>query len=231
MLHPGTIRQVMLVLHTCAAQLGQAGTCSNSSKQGSKQPARQPCSKPWQYLSSARAQVLMFPSSFNVAMLLCLQGDAKVPLTLYLGNASFYLNISKDTMPGVEFTRATYLLSGDIVATADLANNASWQQVSAADVDWTAVQRLDTPVVIDPDSDAPPAKGRIIGVNSTLTQQCTPTRAMLRADGSAAPAVAAADSSTAPASTATSAAGGSSSSALQVLVSGAAAAVLGLAGL
>ncbi|KAF6265677.1 hypothetical protein COO60DRAFT_1697673 [Scenedesmus sp. NREL 46B-D3] len=35
------------------------------------------------------------------------QGDAKVPVTLYLSNASFYLNISKDTMPGVEFTRGS----------------------------------------------------------------------------------------------------------------------------
>jgi hypothetical protein len=154
-----------------------------------------------------------------------MQGDAKVPVTLYLSNASFYLNISKESMPGVEFTKATYLLSGDIVATADLASKASWQEVPAADVDWSAVPRLDTPIVIDPESDKPPAKGRIIGVNSTLTQQCTPTRAM---DGAAAPAVTAADSMPvgAPATATRSAAGSSRSGALHVMLAGAAAAVL-----
>lgn len=151
------------------------------------------------------------------------KGDAKVPVTLFLGKAGLALNISKGAMPGVEFTRATYLLSGDIVATADLANKASWQEVAAADVDWSGVPRLDSPIVIDPESSSPPAKGRIVGVNSTLTQQCTPTRtasaaAVTAADG--APAAAAA------ASPAKSAAGGSRVGVLQVLLAAAAPAVL-----
>jgi hypothetical protein len=151
------------------------------------------------------------------------QGDAKVPVTLVLSNASFYLNISKESMPGVEFTRATYLLSGDIVASANLADKASWQTVPDADVSWSAVPRLDAPIVIDPESTSPPAKGRVIGVNSTLTQQCTPTRAM-----SGAPAVAAADSTTAgaPASAAKSAAGSIGMGVLQVLLAAVAPAVL-----
>jgi hypothetical protein len=155
------------------------------------------------------------------------QGDAKVPVTLYLSNAGLALNISKESMPGVEFTRATYLLSGDIVATADLANKASWQQVAVADVDWSAVPRLDNPIVIDPESTSPPAKGRVIGVNSTMVQQCTATRAAA-ADGSAAPAVTASDSTPAGAPAAKSAAGSSRAGMLLAGVASAALAALAM---
>ncbi|KAF8061337.1 lmf2 [Scenedesmus sp. PABB004] len=97
-------------------------------------------------------------------------------LTLVVVNATIFLNVSPETVPGVQMSRAKYLLSGDLVATADLSDIDSWEAVPAAEADWAAVPRLDAPVVIAPDEPGPRAKARVLGVNSTLPQECRPSR-------------------------------------------------------
>lgn len=108
-----------------------------------------------------------------------MQEGAGLPVTLCIVNTSLFLNITPDTTPGVEVTRVTYLLSGDVVATADLAIPGSWQQLEPSLADWAAVPRLDAPVVIaaGEGTGRPVPKPHIIGVNSTnAVQQCVPTR-------------------------------------------------------
>lgn len=107
---------------------------------------------------------------------LCLlqEGDSISNMVLYMGNASMLLDISPEKIPGVELTRGRYLLSGDIVATADLSDINSWQQVDAAEADWTRVQRLDNPVILG----GKVAYPRIIGVNATTPAACTAKRAL-----------------------------------------------------
>lgn len=95
-------------------------------------------------------------------------------MVLYLGNASLLLDISPETIPGVEITRGKYLLSGDIVATADLSDVDSWQEVAAAEADWSKVDRLDNPVVIG----GKVAYPRFYGVNATTPAACTAKRAL-----------------------------------------------------
>ena len=107
-------------------------------------------------------------------------------MTLYMSNASLFLNISPETVPGVELTRGQYLLNGDVVATANLNDIRSWQKVPLVDADWNAVQRSDNPVVIGGSVAYP----RFYGLNATTPAECTAKRA-LSASGaltSAAPA-------------------------------------------
>jgi hypothetical protein len=118
-------------------------------------------------------------------------------VTLVVRNASLFLDVSPETIPGVLMSRARYLLSGDIVATADLSDVASWEVVPAAEVDWANITRFDAPVVIATDEPGPPPPARVIGVNDTLKQECVPSRIAGGANGTAA-APAAAKSSAAP---------------------------------
>lgn len=156
---------------------------------------------------------------------LCVQDGAKLPTVLYIRNGSLFLNISPETTPGVQFSKATYLLSGDVVATADLSSPASWQQIDAAKADWGAVPRADAPVVIAIGEPGPQAKPRIIGVNSTAVQQCTPSRT-LSASGSVDAAPPPAAGAGAPAAQKGAAGDRSSASMLRVLLAGAVGAVL-----
>ena len=59
--------------------------------------------------------------------------------TLFLSNVTLLINISPETKegqgtPGVEFSKAVYTMSGDVVATADLNKPSSWQSVPAEKV-------------------------------------------------------------------------------------------------
>jgi hypothetical protein len=55
-------------------------------------------------------------------------------VTLLLQNVTMALNISPETTPGVEFSKATYTLAGNVVATADASNKANWVQVDMDEV-------------------------------------------------------------------------------------------------
>jgi hypothetical protein len=66
-------------------------------------------------------------------------GDAVSNATLYLSNVTLLWNITPERAdgkgtPGVEFSKATYQLVGDVVATADLADKASWKAVKPEEV-------------------------------------------------------------------------------------------------
>ena len=130
------------------------------------------------------------------------------------------LNISPATIPGVELTRGDYLLSGDIVATADLEEN--WEEVALADADWNSVQRSDNPVI----EGGKVAYPRFYGVNATTPAACQATRALDATGQLTAATAAAADSAahSADPGKATGAAGSISSS-VWMLFAGAVAAV------
>lgn len=111
-------------------------------------------------------------------------------MTLFMGNASLFLNISPETVPGVEITRGKYLLSGNVVATAMLDDVRSWQTVPLADADWSTVQRQDNPVVLGGN----PAYPKFYGLNATTPPECTAKRA-LSASGALTAAAPTADTS------------------------------------
>lgn len=66
-------------------------------------------------------------------------GDGVSNATLFLSNVTLLWNITPDTpdgkgTPGVEFSKATYQLVGDVVATANLADMANWESVKPEEV-------------------------------------------------------------------------------------------------
>jgi hypothetical protein len=95
-----------------------------------------------QLLDTQQTPLHLIPDAESDLLLLlllpvCLQtGKAISNATLFLQNVTLYIPISpvsKDLMsgvPGVEFSTASYTLTGNVVAAADLTKASSWQQVS-----------------------------------------------------------------------------------------------------
>lgn len=123
---------------------------------------------------TANVKHVAYNRSMDAGVSLKKEGDSISTMTLYMGNASMFLNISPETIPGVELTRGQYLLSGDIVATADLSDIDSWVAVDPAEADWSKVQRSDNPVIIGGDVAYP----RFYGVNATTPPACTAKRVL-----------------------------------------------------
>lgn len=128
----------------------------------------------------AEVKNVAFNRTLGAGLSVTKAGDSVSNATLFLSNVTLLWNITPETAdgkgtPGVEFTKATYQLVGDVVATADLADKASWKAVKPEEVAWGTVRRLDSAVLVGASR---PGKPRYIGVNSTIPQECKPTRVL-----------------------------------------------------
>jgi hypothetical protein len=123
------------------------------------------------------------------------EGDKVSDITLAMRNATMVLNITPEDTPGVETTRATFLLSGNVVATASLSEADSWMEMQPADLDWSTVQRMDSPYVLGTKKKL---KLRFIGINDTAPQECSVAPSPAAAADSAAQTQQAAKSAAGP---------------------------------
>eukprot|EP00775_Hariotina_reticulata_P009002 gene9002-9175_t len=111
-----------------------------------------------------------FNRTINVGASIKRDGDKVSDITLAMRNATMLLNITPEGTPGVEQTRATFLLSGNVVATAKLSEVDSWIEMQPADLDWSTVKRMDSPYLLGTKKKP---KNRFIGINDTAPQECS----------------------------------------------------------
>lgn len=132
---------------------------------------------------TAEVRNVAFNRTLGAGISVAKSGDGVSNATLFLSNVSLVWNISPETKdgkgtPGVEFSKAIYTLLGNMVATADMSKAANWQSVTPEEVSWATVRRLDSAVLVGSQR---PGKPRYIGENSTIPQECKPSRVL---DGS-----------------------------------------------